>query len=77
MDQTPEPAIRRLVAHHGGPTALSRLLAGRVPYQRISEWADRGWASPRHIFLLKPHLPRGMKVEDLAADRERAGQEAA
>jgi hypothetical protein len=29
-----------------------------------------------HIFKLKPLLPRGIKLEDLDADRERASAEA-
>lgn len=71
--QTPEsPAIVRLVNHHGGPVALSAKLGGTPVYQEIQRWVRRGWASPMHLFKLKPLLPRGMKLEDLGADRERA-----
>jgi hypothetical protein len=70
------PAIVRLVEHHGGPVALSEKLGGRPVYQEISRWLRRGWASPMHIFKLKPLLPRGIKLEDLDADRERASAEA-
>lgn len=72
MATTNESAISRLVAHHGGAAALSRKMGGRPPYQRIQEWIGRGWASPAYLFQLKPLLPRGIKLEDLNADRERA-----
>lgn len=66
------PAIVRLVEYAGGPVALSRLLGGEPPYQSIQQWVRRGWASPMHLFRLQPHLPRGMRVEHLAEDRQRA-----
>jgi hypothetical protein len=73
-DEAPddEPAIARLVAHNGGPVALCKKLGGYPVYQEISRWLARGWASPHHLFRLEPFMPRGMKVRDLAADRERA-----
>ena len=69
-----QPAIVRLVAHHGGPVATSQKLGGRPVYQEVQRWVRRGWASPMHIFRLKPLLMRGMKVEDLHQDREVAQQ---
>lgn len=71
------PAIVRLVEHHGGPVALSTKMGGTPVYQEIQRWVQRGWASPMHLFKLKPHLPRGMKLEHLDADRARANAEAA
>jgi hypothetical protein len=68
MDNTREPAIARLVQHHGGPTALSRLLGGTPVYQEVSRWVARGWAAPKHVFRLEPHLPVGMTVRDLIDD---------
>lgn len=68
----PSPAIVRLVEHHGGPVALSTKLGGTPVYQEIQRWVQRGWASPMHLFKLKPLLPRGIRLEDLDADRERA-----
>lgn len=77
MEQTTHSSIERLVRHHGGPTAVARAL-GNVPvYQEVQRWVVRGWASPMHIFRLKPLLPRGMKLEDLAADRIRVKAEQA
>lgn len=72
MSTPTQSAIARLVEHHGGAAALSRKLDGRPPYQRIQEWLSRGWASPKYLFALKPLLPRGMKLEDLDADRLRS-----
>ena len=72
MDHKPDSAIARIVQHHGGPTATSQLLGGTPVYQEIQRWVRRGWASPMHIFRLKPLLLRGMKVDDLAADRLKA-----
>lgn len=66
------PAIVRLVHHHGGPVALSSKLGGTPVYQEIQRWVRRGWASPMHLFKLKPLLPRGIRFEELDADRERA-----
>lgn len=77
MDDAQDSAIGRLVAHHDGPTEVSRLLGGKPAYQEIQRWVSRGWASPMHIFRLKPLLPRGMKLEDLNADRDRAVKERA
>lgn len=71
MEQ-PQPAIVRLVAHHQGPTALSALLGGTPVYQEIQRWVKRGWASPMHIIKLEPHLPPGMTLRDLYADRDNA-----
>lgn len=76
MDQNQTPAIARLVAHHNGPTAVSNALGGFPTYQEVQRWVRRGWASPMHIFKLKPLLPRGMKLDDLAADRDRAKEAA-
>lgn len=72
MKQQHSSAIAKLVAHHKGPTAVSVKLGGTPVYQEVQRWVRRGWASPMHIFRLKPLLPRGMKLEDLNADRERA-----
>lgn len=66
------PAIVRLVSHHGGPTAVSRLLPGQPVYQEIQRWLARGWASPMHILALRPLAPEGITVDDLYADRARA-----
>ena len=68
--QTPS-AIERLVAHYGGPVALSRKLGGDPAYQAIQLWVKRRWASPMHIHRLEPILPRGMKARDLHEDRVR------
>ena len=76
MDPLPDSAIARLVAYHNGPTEVSRLLDGKPVYQEVQRWVRRGWASPMHIFRLKPLLPKGMKLEELDADRERAAQAA-
>jgi uncharacterized membrane protein YdjX (TVP38/TMEM64 family) len=77
MDDAHDSAIARLVAHNGGPTEVSRLLGGVPAYQEIQRWVRRGWASPMHIFRLKPLLPRGTKLEDLNADRDRVLKERA
>lgn len=77
MDPAQDSAIARLVAYHEGPTEVSRLLGGTPAYQEVQRWVRRGWASPMHIFRLKPLLPRGMKLEDLNADRDRAVKERA
>lgn len=74
MDNDQTPAIVRLVAHHGGPTAVSKALNGAPVYQEVQRWVARGWASPMHIFKLRPLLPPGMQLEDLAADRTAAMQ---
>lgn len=71
MEKHPDSAIARLVAHHGSTTEVSRKLNGTPVYQEVQRWVRRGWASPMHIFRLKPLLPKGMKLEDLDADRER------
>ncbi len=68
-----EPAISRLVAHNGGPVALSQKLGGSPVYQEIARWVKRGWASPGRIFDLEPFMPRGMKVRDLNNDRPARG----
>lgn len=68
----PESCIKRLVDHNGGPVALSTKLGGRPVHQEIARWVARGWASPHHIFTLEPFLPPGMKVRDLADDKDRA-----
>ena len=73
MDKPNEPAIAKLVSHHGGPVALSQALGGSPAYQEIQRWLKRGWASPMHIFRLEPLLPRGMKVRDLDNDRVATG----
>lgn len=65
-------AIARLVAHQGGPSALSAKLGGIPAYQEIQRWVKRGWASPMHIFRLESLMPRGMKVRDLNDDRAEA-----
>jgi hypothetical protein len=75
MSSQRQSAIARLVDHHDGPTALSRKLGGRPQYQQIQAWVKRGWASPMHIFRLKPLLPRGIKLEDLYQDRMHADSE--
>ncbi len=72
MDNIDDSAIARLVRHHGGPVATARLLGDSFPYQEIQRWLRRGWASPMHILRLKPHLPKGMRVEDLYVDRGKA-----
>lgn len=72
MDKPRDSAIAKLVAHHGGPVALSRLLGDSPAYQQIQWWVRRGWASPMHIFRLEPFMPRGMKVRDLNNDRTSA-----
>lgn len=72
MDKSVDSAIARLVAHHDGPTEVSRKLGGVPVYQEVQRWVRRGWASPMHIFRLKPLLPKGMRLEDLDADRQRA-----
>jgi hypothetical protein len=72
MSTSNTPAISRLVEHHGGFAAVSRLLGGRPPYQTIQQWVARGWASPMHILQLEPHLPEGMSIRDLYADRANA-----
>lgn len=72
MSTKKQPAITRLVAHHNGPTKVSQLLGGKVAYQEVQRWLARGWASPMHILSLKPHLPTGISIEDLYADRERS-----
>lgn len=68
-----EPAIRRIVNHHGGPVALSQKLGGRPTYQQIGQWLERGWASPKHFLRLVP-LGKGCKVgmTDLYADIDAA-----
>ena len=71
MDQEPDSAIRRLVAHHGGPTAVSKALGGVPVYQEVQRWVRRGWASPMHIFRLAPLLIDGLSLEDIDSDRER------
>lgn len=77
MSTQHESAIERVVRHHGGPTALSKKLGGYPHYQQIQAWVRRGWASPMHIFRLKPLLPRGVKLESLHEDRAnaRAGEQ--
>lgn len=62
-------AIARLVAHHGGPTSVARLLDGAVSYQQVGSWVQRGWASPMHILRLEPLLPVGITIRDLHLDR--------
>lgn len=69
MQNLPIPAIGRLVTHHGGPAAMSKLMGGRPVYQEIQRWVKRGWASPKHIFDLEPHLIEGVTVRDLNNDR--------
>lgn len=69
MARTQTPAIRRLVDHHNGPTAVSKLLGGTPVYQEVQRWVRRGWASPMHLLSLQPLMPEGMKLEDLAMDR--------
>lgn len=76
MEHTTAPAIARLVQHHNGPSALSKLLGGKPVYQEIQRWVARGWASPMHIVALEPHLPEGMTIHDLYADRTRPKEEA-
>ena len=68
------PAIAKVVAHHGGPTALSRHLDGKPTYQEIANWVRRGWASPMHFLRLEPLLPDGVTVRDLYADRDAAAK---
>lgn len=68
MDQQQTQAIRRLVAYHGGPTAVSRRLGGYPVYQEVQRWVSRGWASPKHFLLLEPLLLEGMTLRDLFAD---------
>lgn len=75
MEQRTETAIGRLVIHHGGPAAVSKLLGGSPVYQEVQRWVRRGWASPMQIFRLEPLLPDGMTVRDLYADREAATAE--
>lgn len=75
-DDIEEPAIARLVKKAGGPAALSNALGGKPVYQEIQRWVRRGYCSHIHVFRLKPFLPRGMKLEDLGADRERAKAQA-
>lgn len=72
MSHYPDSTIKRVVEHNNGPAALSERLGGRPVYQEIQRWLARGWASPHHIFRLEPFLPRGVKVRDLAADKDRA-----
>jgi hypothetical protein len=72
MDNEPKSAIAKLVAHHGGPTEVSRLMGGTPAYQEVQRWVKRGWASSKHIFRLEPLLLDGMTVRDLNADRERS-----
>lgn len=76
MDPNQQPSIARLVAHHGGPVAMSRLLGGDPVYQEIQRWLKRGWASPMHIFRMEPHLIDGISLRDLHDDRERAREAA-
>lgn len=72
MENEHESAVARLVAHHDGPTAVSRLLGGTPAYQEVQRWVRRGWASPMHLFKLEPLLPPGMSLHDLHADRVKA-----
>lgn len=74
MEKPTEPAIAKLVAHQGGPVALSQKLGGSPVYQEIQRWLKRGWASPMHIFRLEPFMPPGMKVRDLNNDRAAAAE---
>lgn len=69
---TKKSAIARLVEHHGGATALSRKLDDGPVAQEIERWLRRGWAAPKHIPRLQPHLPRGIRIEDLYLDRMHA-----
>lgn len=69
--ETTTPAITRLVEHLKGPAKVSQLLGGKPVYQEIQRWVSRGWASPMHILALEPHLPPGMTIRDLYADRTR------
>jgi hypothetical protein len=68
----PDSNIKRLVDHHGGPVATSKLLGGKPVHQEIARWVARGWASPHHLFKLEKLLPEGMAVRDLAADKDAA-----
>lgn len=72
MTASTDSAIARLVDHVGGYARLSALLGGRPVYQEVQRWVSRGWASPMHILALEPHLPKGITIRDLYADRERA-----
>ena len=65
-------AIRRLVEHHGGPTKVAALIGDDFAYQLVQQWLQREWASPMHILKLEPHMPDGMTIRDLFADREAA-----
>lgn len=69
MQIEPQSSIARLVAHHGGATAFSRLLGGQPVYQEIQRWLNRGWASPKHLFAIEPHLIDGVTLRDLDQDR--------
>lgn len=73
MTAAQEPAICRLVKHHGGPVATAK--AVDVAYQEVQRWVRRGWASPMHILRLEPLLLPGMTIRDLHADRQAAAAE--
>ena len=64
-------AIRRVVDHHQGPTALARLLGGTT-YQEVQRWLGQGYASPAYLLRLAPLLPTGITLADLDADRAEA-----
>lgn len=66
------PAIVKVVQHNDGPTALSRKLGGKPPYQEVQRWVSRGWAASRHLFRLEGLLPEGVTLKDLADDRDAA-----
>lgn len=69
MEKPHQSAIARLVEHHKGPVALSRLLGGSPAYQEVQRWVKRGWASPMHVIGLEPVLPPDITVRDLLADK--------
>lgn len=71
MSQPRTPAIRRLVDHHGGLSAFTRLVDG-LHYQEVQRWLARDWASPKQFLRLEPLLPKGMSIRDLYADIEEA-----
>jgi len=62
-----DPAISRLVHHHGGPVATAAAIGGGMAYQEVQRWVRRGWASPMHILKLEPLMPPGMSIRDLYA----------
>lgn len=72
-----DPAISRLVRHHGGPVATAAAIGGGMAYQEVQRWVRRGWASPMHILKLEPLMPPGMSIRDLYNDRDAATAKAA